>query len=302
MKRHGQQSRGGFTLIELLVVIAIIAILAAILFPVFAKAREKARQISCASNEKQIALGALQYTQDNDEMFPAGTSNGYDGDPNGWAGLIYPYVKSAQVYKCPDDPQPLDVVSYAINNYVGNAGNWRSLAQDPVNGYNSGTPISMFNAPSSTILFCEVSYSYLTPGALSWYAYDSQALVNNTDFASPTTNGEAVWGWSSNPATGGGPWGNPTLATGLLYGQDPSTVPNTVAAIEGRHTGGSNFVLCDGHVKFYRGSAVSPAWGPEPASYVNANGGCAGVPWAGAPTDLLNNPSCGNVAITFDPL
>ena len=63
----------GFTLIELLVVIAIIAILAAILFPVFAKAREKARQASCSSNEKQLGLGIIQYVQDNDEMFPQGT-------------------------------------------------------------------------------------------------------------------------------------------------------------------------------------------------------------------------------------
>ena len=65
-------TRLGFTLIELLVVIAIIAILAAILFPVFAQAREKARQISCISNEKQIGLAALQYTQDYDELMPLG--------------------------------------------------------------------------------------------------------------------------------------------------------------------------------------------------------------------------------------
>ena len=75
--------RAGFTLIELLVVIAIIAILAAILFPVFAKAREKARQIACASNMKQIGLGIIQYTQDNDETFPSGVWSG-----SGWAGAI----------------------------------------------------------------------------------------------------------------------------------------------------------------------------------------------------------------------
>jgi prepilin-type N-terminal cleavage/methylation domain-containing protein len=90
----------GFTLIELLVVIAIIAILAAILFPVFAKAREKARQITCVSNEKQLGLSLVQYTQDNDETYPNGTIfQGSDSNPYhllgaGWAGQVYAYTKS----------------------------------------------------------------------------------------------------------------------------------------------------------------------------------------------------------------
>src|SRR6476661_3585247 len=92
-----------FTLIELLVVIAIIALLAAILFPVFARARENARRSSCINNLKQLGLGLQQYTQDYDEMLPAGNSaaNGFWGQ--GWAGAIYPYVKSTQLYKCPND-------------------------------------------------------------------------------------------------------------------------------------------------------------------------------------------------------
>ena len=92
--------RHGFTLIELLVVIAIIAILAAILFPVFAKAREKARQTSCLNNIKQLTLGMLQYVQDYDETFP--TSGVWGVDPI-WPHQIYPYVKSWQVYKCPSN-------------------------------------------------------------------------------------------------------------------------------------------------------------------------------------------------------
>ena len=92
--------RRGFTLIELLVVIAIIAILAAILFPVFARAREKARQASCSSNLKQIALGALMYTQDYDEVtVPAGNWDGKEY----WQLTIYPYTNNTQIFHCPSD-------------------------------------------------------------------------------------------------------------------------------------------------------------------------------------------------------
>src|SRR6202044_2129164 len=96
--------RSGFTLIELLVVIAIIAILAAILFPVFAQAREKARQTSCISNEKQIALGSIMYVQDYDEMFAVEREpNTYNPPgPTGitWRTTIQPYIKNQQVFYC----------------------------------------------------------------------------------------------------------------------------------------------------------------------------------------------------------
>lgn len=127
-----------FTLIELLVVIAIIAILAAILFPVFARARENARRASCASNMRQLGLGILQYTQDYDERLPAAMV-GEDGKnkTGGWMfysafgsgttdpkfdpaqGSLYPYVKSSQIFVCPSDSQgQLDGNSYALNSCV----------------------------------------------------------------------------------------------------------------------------------------------------------------------------------------
>ncbi len=90
--------KSGFTLIELLVVIAIIAILAAILFPVFAKAREKARQSSCSSNLKQLGLGILQYAQDYDETVPQVYKTGGSG---WWFQDVQPYLKNYQLMKCP---------------------------------------------------------------------------------------------------------------------------------------------------------------------------------------------------------
>jgi len=144
-------TRKGFTLIELLVVIAIIAILAAILFPVFAKVREKARATSCVSNQKQVGLGLLQYQQDNDEAFPIGiytfqAAAGASGAGAGWAGPISPYIKSTGVFKCPDDSTSQTVVnnislypvSYAFNSNA------------------AGQTVASQQAPASTVLLYEV--------------------------------------------------------------------------------------------------------------------------------------------------
>ena len=95
--------RQGFTLIELLVVIAIIAILAAILFPVFARARENARRSSCQSNLKQIGLGVAQYTQDYDERMPSVRIGPTDADGGAWPVVIQPYIKSYQLFACPSN-------------------------------------------------------------------------------------------------------------------------------------------------------------------------------------------------------
>jgi len=102
MKHSTPRPHRGFTLIELLVVIAIIALLAAILFPVFARARENARRSSCSSNLRQIVLSIKQYGQDYDSRFPPASMSETEA-PFGWADAVQPYVKNVQLYQCPSD-------------------------------------------------------------------------------------------------------------------------------------------------------------------------------------------------------
>ena len=115
MGRTGEEMKKGFTLIELLVVIAIIAILAAIIFPVFAKAREKARQASCLSNVTQITLAILLYAQDYDERLPQlkqGWPTTY------WPERCWPYVKNIQVFVCPSNDRAPLIPSYGMSKHL----------------------------------------------------------------------------------------------------------------------------------------------------------------------------------------
>lgn len=229
MRTTVSKQRQGFTLIELLVVIAIIAILAAILFPVFAKAREKARQTSCASNEKQLGLGFMQYIQDNDEQMPI--DNGKPG--RGWGSRIYPYVKSTGVYKCPDDSTATNgnavPVSYAFNSNM-----------DPLYQTAYGSVASQ-NAPASTVLLCEVT------GVQS-----DITNINNDVNSVGADGGDSCCGWVDQ---GGGKY-----QTGYM-GQpvrNNSCGGNWWNGANGLHTSGSNFAFADGHVKWLLPARVSP--------------------------------------------
>ncbi len=255
--------RQGFTLIELLVVIAIIAILAAILFPVFAKAREKARQTSCASNEKQLGLAFIQYVQDNDETMPSGS--GWDGstDNKGWAGRIYPYAKSTQLYKCPDDAT--DNLGYAAN-------------EDALPGQGKGT-IASENAPASTILIFEISGGNAT----------GIDVTNTADTTSATGNG-----------TGNGA-GFSGYDTGKMQDKWGGTLDNSFQT--GRHTDGSNYLLCDGHVKYLKAAAVSAGWianSPTYAGLGNPSNPNSGTNAAG--TGSMTSGSGAPVAATMSPI
>jgi prepilin-type N-terminal cleavage/methylation domain-containing protein/prepilin-type processing-associated H-X9-DG protein len=237
--------RKGFTLIELLVVIAIIAILAAILFPVFAQAREKARQISCTSNMKQLALAMLQYNEDYDESMP--TTNTIWG--GGWAGEIYPYVKSKGVYACPDDSTnpggtQYTRVSYGLNVNVlppygsSGSGNYFTRVGSPA--------LSAQSAPANTVLLFEIQKQLYVD-------------VTNID-EQQSAIGDGAVGSNPNGSPSGGcgigidsSYCSAVYATGEIDGY---AIPNWSGKL-GVHTEGANYAALDGHVKFARPSQVS---------------------------------------------
>jgi prepilin-type N-terminal cleavage/methylation domain-containing protein/prepilin-type processing-associated H-X9-DG protein len=193
MRRHG------FTLIELLVVIAIIAILAAILFPVFAKAREKARQSSCLSNVKQIGLGILQYAQDYDEMLPFGCLytgtdvTGYHGTVGEllWYDTIKPYIKSTQIYRCPSDKS----TPYGYG-YPAYRGYWNN----PGGGYEfyDGVPLGSRSIPDPSV--APIVCDHETPSSSPWYAwyisdtyYNAASKLHNGGLNICMLDGHAKW-------------------------------------------------------------------------------------------------------------
>lgn len=163
-------TRRGFTLIELLVVIAIIAILAAILFPVFAKAREKARQSSCSSNLKQIALGGIMYAQDYDETTPGHGCGYLDGGQVCYVEKIMPYVKNLQLFTCPSDPTvKLGAAGGGVSGY-GNNLNYVAPA--------AGRAMGDIKTPAETIWYADASRGYIRAPACCGIATTTPLCAN----------------------------------------------------------------------------------------------------------------------------
>ena len=281
------KKRTAFTLIELLVVIAIIAILAAILFPVFQKVRENARRTACLSNEKQLGLAFIQYTQDSDEKYPCGFYvGGHYG--SGWAGQIYPMVKSSGVYKCPDDSTAslsgAPPTSYMYNLNIGEGTPDATYANHSI----SALTAADFVSPASTVLLCE-NFGYPYPADLSVPG----------EFKSTAGNGV------THGATGA------FYETGLMGARDASNVgyehycgaafdENCYKILVGVHAEGSNFVLADGHAKWLRGSAVSSGLNAT-SSTADQGTGCNDSTFTGgtAPACLAAGADNNKFAATF---
>jgi len=201
------QSRKGFTLIELLVVIAIIAILAAILFPVFAKAREEARRSSCLSNENQIGLAVLQYVQDYDEYYPQRYATA--GPPTTptletWRSAVQPYIKSINVWKCPDDPAAqtpnpgLDGGQFESGYEIWAPAGFQGFPFDIAAGQYGNQNIASIQDPDYALLIVETSYLWgdISPGEA--YTEPSDTVIADCPLT-PTESCEAVApsSWSS---------------------------------------------------------------------------------------------------------
>lgn len=211
-------NKRGFTLIELLVVIAIIAILAAILFPVFARARENARRASCQSNLKQIALGVFQYVQDYDERMPQqwqdrNGSGGYnpttpptENNDQGWTMLMQPYLKSLQIFQCPSQPLVPSTAGAPNNNdyWINILATSRSQAE--------------FEEPTNTVLLGDGGSGSAAAG-LTGCA---------TDGVTPCTTAHA--------------------------GRSAFIVSGQANDKAHRHLEGANFAFADGHVKWFKGN------------------------------------------------
>lgn len=228
-----------FTLIELLVVIAIIAILAAILFPVFAQAREKARQTACLSNSKQMALGVMMYSQDYDETLPIANYAPWctyavnDFRVPKWMDMLYPYIKNEQVFTCPSFPpdtanhqkyiyQPATCVGARATQYGTYVLNGAYPAMTAVSARGpAGQVVAAIGAPADTIFITEQG---------DW-----------------GVNRNSVTGWTANPVADNA--------------SSPTALRTTIGGASVRvallyHNKGMNNVFCDGHAKWMRAEAL----------------------------------------------
>ena len=279
------RSARGFTLIELLVVIAIIAILAAILFPVFQKVRENARRTACLSNTKQIALAVIQYSQDADEKCPGGV-DGYGGLPgsvggSGWAGQVYAYVKSTAVFLCPDDSTAFGTShasSYGLNANL-------SLGVPGTRNYpdacsrSDSAALAAIASPAKTVYAFEIAGSNGYDVTTEELPAAQGGTVGNCG-GSPAGEGLGAsydpTGYNSlqnpDPASAQGD-GHLKYATGYLNGVTNNLGQFTSPA--GRHNGGSNFVMCDGHAKYLRPEQVSPGANAATSASKQVNDGAS---------------------------
>src|SRR5258708_1067722 len=243
------QLRGprAFTLIELLVVTGIVGIFAAILFPVFAKAREKARAASCSSNAKQIMLAWTMYTQDYDGIImpfsfprPDGTQDGSSGGfAVAWPAVLQPHIKNTQIFRCPSDQHDLGYTYNAEIPRDKQAGGNRPLAAIQLVAQ---TPIFIDAAGINNVVASGVTYS----NALAFFIVGGARSLSGRKLNDPT-NPLKLPGWVST-STGG----------------CPNVGANEARTAPARHTDGAIYALADGHVKWFHNASTPSCTPPAP--------------------------------------
>lgn len=227
----------GFTLIELLVVIAIIAILAAILFPVLARAREKARTSSCQNNIKNIATAFKMYTNDWDEKFPAPNGaphdNQYTAGEVPWPAQLDPYVKNWQIFKCPS--YTTYGLGYGYNPYL----QWSLRGS---NLYPAGCSEADVQDVVRTVLVCDVDTSATDPYLMPPGTIPGILDEFNPDLIAGPGLGGAITNKCEKIIQTGRRLANTIVTGGVPMGGAP----------EPRHTDGCNFGFVDGHAKWIK--------------------------------------------------
>lgn len=282
---RSSSKKGGFTLIELLVVIAIIAILAAILFPVFAQAREKARQTSCLSNTKQIGTALAMYRQDYDETFPQAyfyqNDNNSSGGYSQWSGTMQPYIKNWGLFVCPSDKnRGLAPTNFLPGNqgagapggqvtqfnlqdnqaprlsYIANGAviSRKRRTVDPGNV----VPDAAIEGPATTIAVAEMTDSVPCindSSAASGVAFKTHRNTNAVVLAGSGTKFTQETEAPGTPleavsvTTARAAWANCPTQSAANYSYIAYIAP-------ARHSEGTNYTFCDGHSKFYRPEAT----------------------------------------------
>jgi len=275
--------KNGFTLIELLVVIAIIAILAAILFPVFAQAREKARAITCVSNMKEIGTATMMYAQDYDETYPCGWGS-LDGGQSMWRNTLQPYIQkygnltptasdtepwydnptsSNGIYSCPDHPvnASFGPTSYGYNAFPSDTGSGSGMTTGWVGigsgGAFPGAPMAGIHRPAQYVAFA-----------------DASTVGNAQNMAADPNFNDGSPGWTGCPGTSPetGPYNfKPKAWTvegwsvdwdfGVPGGEDWGSCRNGGRRPMSRHSGKINATFADGHAKSVDGDSLKLAIG-----------------------------------------
>jgi len=269
------RARRGFTLIELLVVIAIIAILAAILFPVFAQAREKARQTACLSNQKQIGTAMMMYMQDYDEMIAPAQLGGSTGNPAvSWPTMIMPYIKNADVFVCPSASESAAAVN---TKYITTSTAYRGITKVSGTTGGDGSDLAVSLVPRLSYARNVIPTS---GGGDPWGAIIAQRATNNNkkypNFANYTDNLKSGWvGTGTTTPRAFAEVSEPSSTIHIMDGMTSSTFGNSIRGIQTdirtdmypdataskvapRHSEGFVILYGDGHSGYKKWGSTTP--------------------------------------------